>query len=68
MVVTKENICREYADDKELDNFVKAEVKKLSVQLASYKKPTSVFVSREALPKTTTRKVKRKEVLELVNA
>ena len=44
----------------------KIDVKELSSQLAAYKRPTNIVLSREALPKTTTLKVKRKEVRELV--
>ena len=49
-------------------HLVKADVKTLSMQLTQYKRPSSVYVLKEALPKTTTRKVKRNEVKKLVNA
>ena len=45
---------------------IKLDVKALYNKLASYKRPTTVIISREALPKTTTRKIKRKEVKALI--
>ena len=45
---------------------IKLDIKTLSDQLAHYKRPTNVVISKEALPKTTTIKVKRKEVKELL--
>ena len=44
------------------------EVKRLSLQLTQYKRPVNIVVSHEPLPRTATRKVKRKEVKELVKA
>ena len=46
---------------------IKLDVKNLSNNLAQYKRPTTVVISKDELPKTTTRKVKRKEVKELIN-
>ena len=46
---------------------LKDEVKKLSLRLTPYKRPINIVVSKDPLPRTTTRKVKRKEVKELVN-
>ncbi|MBO5948407.1 AMP-binding protein [bacterium] len=67
VVVPKDSVIAKYGDDKKaLEDFVKVEVKHLSNQLASYKRPMYVFVTTEPLPKTTTRKVKRREVKELV--
>ena len=54
-----------YSDD-DIDRMIKLDVKTLSQQLAPYKRPTSVVISKDALPKTTTLKVKRKEVRELL--
>ena len=51
-----------------VEKIVREEVKKLSLQLTPYKRPINVTVHRDPLPKTTTRKVKRKEVKELVKA
>ena len=49
-----------YKREKELED----EVKKLSKNnLAEYKTPTMVVIHREPLPRTSTQKVKRKELL-----
>lgn len=66
VIVPKEDLVRRINDEKELNRIVREEVKYLSNQLASYKRPINIIVSTEELPKTTTRKVKRKEVKELV--
>ena len=61
------DMLEKYTDDKELENAVRAEVKNLSQKLTHYKRPNLITVVKEPLPRTTTRKVKRKEVKELVN-
>lgn len=66
VVVPKEDLIKKVPEDKELNRIVREEVKYLSNQLAPYKRPINIIVTKEALPKTTTRKVKRKEVKELV--
>ena len=51
--------------DEEIQNELEAEVKRLSeANLASYKTPTVVVLHRDELPKTSTRKVKRKDLKE----
>ena len=51
--------------DEELSKILDAEVKKLSeANLAPYKIPTVVVIHRDELPKTSTRKVKRKDLKE----
>ena len=66
VVVPKDSVIAKYGDDKKaLEDFVKVEVKHLSNQLASYKRPMYVFVTTEPLPKTTTRKVKRNDVKKM---
>lgn len=51
--------------DNEIQKELEAEVKKLSeANLAPYKTPTVVLFRREDLPKTSTQKVKRKELLK----
>lgn len=51
--------------DGEIQKLIEEEVKKLSVvNLASYKAPTVVVLHRDELPKTSTRKVKRKDLKE----
>ena len=67
VIVPKDDILKSFADnEKGLQDFVRKEVKQLSQRLTSYKRPSNVVVMKEALPKTTTRKVKRKDVKELV--
>ena len=51
--------------DEEIQAELEAEVKKLSeANLAPYKAPTVVVLHRDELPKTSTRKVKRKDLRE----
>lgn len=51
--------------DEEIQKLLEAEVKRLSeANLAPYKTPTVVVLHREELPKTSTRKVKRKDLKE----
>lgn len=51
--------------DEEIQALLEAEVKKLSeANLAPYKAPTAVVLHRDELPKTSTRKVKRKDLKE----
>lgn len=66
VVVPKEDLIKKVPEDKELNRIVREEVKYLSNQLAPYKRPINIIITKDALPKTTTRKVKRKEVKELV--
>ena len=67
VVVPHDNILAQN-DMPTVEKMVRDEVKKLSQQLASYKRPVNVTVSKLPLPRTTTRKVKRLEVKELVKA
>lgn len=66
VVVPKEDFVKRINNDQELNRIVREEVKYLSNQLATYKRPINIIVVKDPLPKTTTRKVKRKEVKELV--
>lgn len=50
--------------DDELQKLLEAEVKTLGKDLAPYKQPSAIIIHREELPKTATRKVKRKLVQE----
>ena len=67
VIVPVQNLITQAKDDKMLNLLVRNEVKYLSKRLASYKRPVNVIVYKEPLPKTTTRKIKRKEVKKLVN-
>lgn len=66
VVVPKEDLIKKVSDDKELNRIVRDEVKFLSNQLATYKRPINIVVMKNPLPKTTTIKVKRQAVKELV--
>ena len=67
IVVPKEDLYKKYSEE-EIDKMVKADIKMLSTQLTQYKRPSSVIIKKEPLPRTTTRKVKRNEVKKLVGA
>lgn len=66
VVVPTEDLIKRVPDDTELNRIVREEVKYLSNQLASYKRPINIITVKEPLPKTTTIKIKRREVKELV--
>ena len=67
VVVPRDDFASKY-DSETVEKMVREEVKKLSLQLTSYKRPVNIIVHNEPLPRTTTRKVKRKDVQELVRA
>lgn len=66
VVVPVNELIEKYSDE-ELEKAVRAEVKQLSTHLTPYKRPVNIIVSKEALPRTATNKVKRKEVKQLAN-
>lgn len=66
VVVPNEDFASQCSEE-ELNAKVREEVKILSTHLAPYKRPVNIVVNKTPLPKTTTRKIKRKEVKELVN-
>ncbi len=65
VVVPNEALLSQY-DDTTLEKLLRDEVKTLSLQLTAYKRPVNVIISKKELPRTATRKVKRKEVKQLV--
>lgn len=67
VVVPSEELISKY-DDETIEKLCKDEVKRLSERLTPYKRPINIVISKTPLPRTTTRKVKRKEVKELVKA
>ena len=67
VIVPKEALINQY-DSESLDKLVKDEVKRLCTHLTPYKRPINIVVSKNSLPKTSTRKIKRKEVKELIKA
>ncbi len=52
------------SDKVQMEQELKKELDRLNQNLASYKRPTRIFVYPEDLPKTATRKIKRPLVLE----
>ncbi len=66
IIVPQKDFSENYKNFEELKTAVKAEVKRLSGQLAPYKRPINIVVRTENLPRTATSKIKRKEVKELV--
>lgn len=67
VIVPSDDIITKY-DWETVDKLMRDEVKRLSQQLTVYKRPINIVVTKDPLPRTTTRKVKRKEVRELVKA
>ncbi len=63
VIVPREEIIEKYSDDKQLESLIKKEVNRLVEQLATYKRPTKIYVKKDELPKTSTRKVKRRELV-----
>ncbi len=67
VIVPTEELINKY-DDETLNNLIKDEVKRLCIQLTPYKRPINIVVSKQALPKTSTRKLKRNEIKQLIKA
>ncbi len=65
VVVPKSELYNTYSEE-DIDRMIRLDIKSLSERLAQYKRPTNIVISRDELPKTTTRKVKRKDVKELI--
>ena len=61
VIVPKKEMYDNYSED-DIERMIKVEVKTLSEHLAPYKRPTTVIINKGPLPRTTTLKVKRKEV------
>ncbi|MFA7659428.1 MAG: AMP-binding protein [Candidatus Gastranaerophilaceae bacterium] len=55
-----------YGDEKELEAEIRKEVKNLSLQLSSYKRPSNIIIVKDPFPRTATRKVKRNEVKKIL--
>ena len=65
VIVPTEDIVSQY-NDEEIDKLIRGEVKQLATKLTAYKRPVNVIIHKEALPRTATNKVKRKEVKKLI--
>lgn len=65
VIVPTDEVIKKYPDKIELEKAITDEVNALAkANLAPYKCPTVITIHEEDLPKTSTRKVKRKEVQE----
>ncbi len=62
----KDELYEKY-DSETVEKLVTDEIKTKSLKLCQYKRPTNVVVFRGELPKTATKKIKRKEVKELIS-
>ena len=67
VVVPKEYLYESHTED-EVEQLTRADIKNLLQRLTPYKRPVNIIIRREALPRTATRKIKRKEVKALVTA
>ena len=67
VIVPKKEMYDNYSED-DIERMIRVEVKTLSEHLAPYKRPTNVIINKGPLPRTTTLKVKRKEVKALIHA
>ena len=67
VVVPSDELTAKAKDKAELEKLARAEIKELSQKISSYKRPTVVIVSSDALPRTPLNKIKRKDVKEIYN-
>ena len=67
VIVPSEDMKSKYQGE-ELLKAVREEVKKLSKSLAPYKRPLNITILNQALPRTATNKIKRREIKALVQA
>ncbi len=65
VIVPTDELISKY-DNETLDKLIKDEAKRLCTRLTPYKRPVNIIVSKKALPRTSTRKLKRNEIKELV--
>lgn len=65
VVVPKAYMYTQHSDS-EVEKIVRADIKSLSQRLTAYKRPVSIIISKDSLPQTTTRKIKRKDVKNLI--
>ncbi len=67
VVVPKEELYKKYSDE-DVEQMVRADIKTLSQRLTQYKRPSNIMIVKTPFERTTTRKIKRNKVKELVNA
>lgn len=69
VAVPADSLIKEHKDDDAaIQSAIKKELDELGQHLASYKRPTRLYIRKDDLPKTATRKVKRPLVLEWLNS
>lgn len=61
-IVPTEELQNNFPNDADLEKEIIKEVKEYSKRLSNFKRPTTILISREPLPRTATKKVKRKEI------
>ena len=65
VVIPTEEMQNKFQDDtQKLENVISQEINKFSQSLTVYKRPDRIVVRMEDFPKTTTGKIKRKQVLD----
>lgn len=62
----KDELYEQY-DEKTVEKLIVDEIKERSLRLTQYKRPTNIIIHKGELPKTATRKIKRKEVKEMLS-
>lgn len=67
IIVPTTNYAMNFENFDKLETAIRKEVKFLSTHLAPYKRPISIVVRQESLPRTTTRKLKRNMIKELIS-
>ncbi len=68
VIVPKKEYREKFNDFKEVETAVINEVKTLSKQLAPYKRPVKIVVREENLPRTSTNKISRKEIKQMLSS
>lgn len=66
IIVPKQQYADNFSDVKNLEDAITNEVKYLSTHLAPYKRPINIIVRTELLPRTTTNKLKRNEIKNMI--
>jgi long-chain acyl-CoA synthetase len=67
-VIVPSSSARTLHDGENLERFIQSEIDRLATELAPFKRPTRVLIYPEELPKTASRKVRRHEVRDWLDA
>lgn len=68
VVIRPKDYLRNEHSEGDLLNIIRDDVKRLTKNLAPYKRPINIILTDSPLPRTATRKIKRKDVKELIQA